>query len=116
MTLEDADAELLKATPPCWTLTYEALLDLARRYEGATLETVTGKRFRIGVYMDGPYFIPESSGRGQSDGRPPVRRFIERYNATHSLRPKDYQDVTRNASYLVGLLLRAQADGRVPRD
>ena len=86
-------------------MTYEELLELARRWEGATLETVTGRRFRIGVYMDVPFFRPESSGLGQTDGRRPIERFVARYNETGSLRPSDYADVTRSASYLVGLLL-----------
>jgi hypothetical protein len=88
-------------------LTYEELVALARSVEGQTLETVTGKRFTVGVYLDCPYFTPESSGRGQSDGRKAAERFLARYNQTGSLRPADYADVTRNASYFVGLLQRA---------
>ena len=88
-------------------MTYAELLQLAYRFEGATLETVTGKRFRVGVYMDCPFFRPESSGLGQSDGRKAAERFVTRYNETGSLRPSDYADVTRNASYFIGLLLAA---------
>jgi hypothetical protein len=87
-------------------MTYEELLDLARRLEGETLETVTGRRFTVGIALDCPFFTPESSGYGQSDGRRAVERFLERYNATGSLRPGDYADVSRNASYLIGMLLR----------
>ena len=32
-------------------------------------------------------------------------RFLARYNETGSLRPGEYADVTRNASYFVGMLL-----------
>lgn len=84
---------------------YEELLALARRLEGRTLETVTGKRFTVGIYLDCPFFTPESSGYGQSDGRKAAERFLARYNEIRSLRPGDYADVTRNASYFVGLLL-----------
>ena len=70
--------------------------------------------FGVGVYLDCPFFTPESSGRGQSDGRKSAEAFVERYNATGSLRPGDYADVTRNGSYFVGLLLAARADGRLP--
>jgi hypothetical protein len=87
-------------------MTYQELLQLARRHEGHDLATVTGKRFRVGVYRDCPYFTPESSGRGQSDGRKAAERFVARYNETGSLRPGDYGDVTRNASYFVALLLK----------
>jgi hypothetical protein len=86
-------------------LTYEELLALARRLEGQELETVTGKRFTVGIYLDCPFFTPLSSGYGQSDGRKAAERFLERYTATGSLRPADYKDVTRNASYFIGLLL-----------
>jgi hypothetical protein len=87
-------------------LTYQELLALARRCEGETLETVTGKKFTVGIYLDCPFFTPASSGRGQSDGRKAAERFVARYNAIGSLRPGDYADVTRNASYFIGLLLR----------
>jgi hypothetical protein len=40
-------------------MTYEELLDFARRNEGRTLETVTGRRFRVGSYMDSIVFVPE---------------------------------------------------------
>jgi hypothetical protein len=88
---------------------------MARRWEGATLETVTGKRFRVGVYLDCPYFRPESSGLGQTDGRKPIERFVARYNETRSLRPSDYAGVTRSASYLIGLLLADQGRKQRPQ-
>ena len=92
-------------------MTYEELLELAHRLEGATLETVTGRRFTVGVSSAErcPFFTPESSGYSQADGRKAAERFLERYNATGSLRPSDYADVTRNASYYVGMLLAADA-------
>jgi hypothetical protein len=88
-------------------MTYEELLALARRVEGKRLETVTGKGFTVGIYLDCPFFTPESSGYGQSDGRKAAERFLQRYNESGSLRPGDYADVTRNASYYVGLIARA---------
>jgi hypothetical protein len=87
-------------------VTYDELLQLARRFEGETLETVTGRPFTVGIYLDCPFFTPASSGYGQSDGRKAAERFLARYNETRSLRPGDYADVTRNASYYVGMLLR----------
>ena len=88
-------------------MTYDELLALARRLHGQTLETVTGKHFTVGISFECPFFTPESSGYGQADGRKAAERFLERYNATGSLRPGDYADVTRNASYYIGMLLRA---------
>ena len=88
-------------------MTYDELVALARRMEGRTLETVTGREFTVGVYMDCPFFTPASTGRGQSDGRRAAERFLERFNQTGSLRPGDYSKVTRNASYFIGLLEHA---------
>jgi hypothetical protein len=89
-------------------MTYEELLALVRRLEDQPLRTVTGRPFTVTIYRDSLVFIPASSGLGQSDGRKAAERFLVRYNATGSLRPGDYADITRNASYLVGILL---ADG-----
>lgn len=86
-------------------MTYQELLDLGRRNEGLEFLTVTGRPFRVGIYRDCPFFTPASSGHGQSDGRKATEAFVARYNETGSLRPGDYADVTRNASYFVGLLL-----------
>jgi hypothetical protein len=88
-------------------MTYEELVAIARRCEGRRLETITGRGFTVGIYRDTPFFTPESSRNGQSDGRKAAVRFLERYNATGSLRPGDYGDVTRNASYFIGMLIAA---------
>jgi len=91
-------------------MTYDDLVALARRFEGQPLETVTGKSFTVGIARTGEiFFTPTSSGWGQSDGRKAAERFVERYNQTGSLRPRDYSDVSRHASYLIGLLLAAEA-------
>jgi hypothetical protein len=88
-------------------MTYEELLALARRFEGRRLTTVTGRSFRVGIHRDCPFFTPESSGYGQSDGPAAARAFVERFTATGSRRPDDYAKVTRHASYFVGLLRAA---------
>ena len=93
-------------------LSYEQLLDLARSLEGTTLHTVTGKPFTVGVSSAElcPFFTPASSGYGQTDGRKAAERFVERYNELGSLRPRDYADVTRYASYYIGLLIAADEE------
>lgn len=85
-------------------MTYDQLLQLARVNEGKTLETVTGRKFTVGIYLNSPFFSPASTGRGQSDGRKAAERFLAHFNQTGSLRPGDYAGVTRNASYFIGLL------------
>ena len=92
-------------------VTYDDLLDLARSLEDQPLTTVTGREFTVGIYLDGLFFTPASSGNGQSEGRKAHERFLARYNETGSLRPSDYADVSRNASYLIGMLL-ARDGGR----
>lgn len=88
-------------------MTYEALLMTARACQGEWLETKTGRRFRVGVYMDCPFFIPETTRLGRSDGRKAAEAFVERFNETRSLNVADYKGLTRNASYLIPLVLRA---------
>ena len=88
-------------------MTYDDLLAVVRRFDGQTLETITGKRFRVGIYRDCAFFTPESSGYGQSDGRAAADRFVDRFNAIGSFRPGEYARVTRNASYYVALLRAA---------
>ena len=90
-------------------MTYDELLTLARRFADQPLTTVTGREFTVGIYLDSLVFTPVSSGLGQSDGRKAAERFLARYNANGSLRPGDYADVSRNASYLVGLLIAGGA-------
>jgi hypothetical protein len=90
-------------------VTYEELLDFARAYTGLTLETVRGRRFRVATYLDSIVFVPVSTGLGRSDGRKAGEAFVERYAATHSTRPGDYGDVSRNASYYLPLLDAALA-------
>jgi hypothetical protein len=88
-------------------MTYDDLLAIVRSFDGQTLETITGKRFRVGIYRDCAFFTPESSGYGQSDGRAAAERFVARFNAIGSFRPGEYARVTRNASYYVALLRAA---------
>lgn len=93
-------------------LTYERLLELARAAQGADLVTVTGRPFTVGIARGTElFFTPASSGWGQTDGRKAHERFVERYNEIGSARPGDYASVTRNASYLLGLLAWAAERG-----
>jgi hypothetical protein len=89
------------------TMTYDEMLALIRRLEDRPLRTVSGLEFTASVYLDSPVFTPASSGVGRSDGRKAAERFLARFNETGSLRPADYADVTRNASYFVGLMQEA---------
>lgn len=89
-------------------MTYDELLGLARSLQGTALRTVTGREFKVGVYMDCPYFVPSSTGLGRSDGRKAAERFLERFNETGDHRSAAYKDVTRNACYLLALVSYAE--------
>jgi hypothetical protein len=91
-------------------ITYDELLTAAQSLDRRTLTTVTGRRFRVGVYLDSIVFTPRSTGGAQSDGRRAGERFVARYNEIRSLRPGDYSRVTRNASYSVPLVSYAVGD------
>ena len=65
---------------------------------------MTGRTFTVGIYREGLFFTPASSGYGQADSRKAAERFVERFNEIGSMRPGDYGRVTRNASYFIGLL------------
>ena len=93
-------------------MTYEDLLEFARRNEGRTLETITGRPFRISVYRDSLVFVPESTGLGRSEGRKAQERFVARYREIGSLRPSDYAGISRDASYLVALVRQAAQEKR----
>jgi hypothetical protein len=99
--------------PP--VVTYEDFLAIARRFEGQALETVTGRKFRVGIYLECPFYTPESTGRGQSDGRAAAERFVQHFSRTGSLRPGDYAHITRNASYHIGLLAAGAGRTTQPR-
>ncbi len=88
-------------------MTYDQLLELAHALEGKELETITGKKFRVGIFRDCPFFIPATTGLGRSDGRLAAERFLARYNKSRNPHPSHYQDLTRNSSYLVALVQQA---------
>jgi hypothetical protein len=54
-------------------------LQLARRYEGRSLATVTGKRFSVGVYLDCPVFTHRrrAASAGATAGRPPWDSWLD---------------------------------------
>lgn len=89
-------------------MTYDQFLELARSLEGKELETISGKKFKVGIFRDCPFFIPSSTGLGRSDGRLAAERFLARYNETRNPHPSHYHDLTRNSSYLVALVQQAE--------
>ena len=93
-------------------MTPAEVLALARALTGHTLQTARGAQFTVAVHGHCPWFTPASTGIPRSDGPGALARFVDRYNTTRSLRPADYQDVTRNSSYYVALLRAAGREVR----
>jgi hypothetical protein len=85
---------------------YFDFVRLARRFDGATLSTQTGKRFRVEVESGVVYFTPDSTGLRRSTSPSATEEVLQRYRQSGSLRASDYSDITRNASYFVALLRR----------
>ena len=42
-------------------MTFDEFVAMARRFEGQTLETVTGRRFRVGISHEGPHEVPRTT-------------------------------------------------------
>lgn len=90
------------------SVTYDDFIRLARSLAGRNLETLTGKRVTVEVEGGLAYFTPESTGVRRNTSRAVTEELLKRFNRTGSLRPSDYVDITRNASYYVALLRHAQ--------
>ncbi|MBX3095629.1 MAG: hypothetical protein KF812_02085, partial [Fimbriimonadaceae bacterium] len=85
-------------------MTYEQLLAIARRCRGERIETLHGKGFEVFVDMGNLWFEPESSSAARQNSQKSSEEFLERFNATGDRSPGAYQDVTRNASYLLAMI------------
>ena len=86
------------------SVTYDEPLELARRNEGRILQTPTGKRFTVGLYLDTPILHAAVLRSRPSDGRKAAERFLARYNEIRSCATADHGDVTRNASDSIGMV------------
>ena len=63
-----------------------------------------GKPFTIENASNGFFFTPQSTGKTRFHDFDTLRRILEKYNHTSSLHPKDYFDITMNASYTLALI------------
>lgn len=77
----------------------------AVRLDGQRLETgAKGRGFRLHLGEEGPVYVPESSGEPRGDTWDRISTVLDRFNKTGSVRPGDYQDVTRHASYVMAVI------------
>ena len=93
------------------TLTLQQFRTAVREFDGRVLTTqARSQPFRFRILPDALEFTPESTGEPRPERWNQVAGVLDRFNQTGSLRPGNYQDVTRNASYLLALLARIVED------
>ena len=86
-------------------VTYDELIELARAHRGAVLHTTKrGKPFSVAVDRDRLVFTPESTGKPRPESRKGAQAFLDRYNATGSMRPGDYTNDNHNPAYFCALV------------
>jgi len=69
------------------------------------LETLARKRpFTVEVHGGDLEYIPLSTLKPRSHERRVIEKTCDRFNKTQSFRPKDYKDITANASYTLAII------------
>lgn len=80
--------------------------------DGHVIPTLYRRRtFIVRVAPDdsGLEYTPLATGKPRVQSWAYVDKILERYNATRSLRPRDYKEITAHASYVLALLKRVAA-------
>jgi len=88
-------------------LTVDELLRYATSVSATrTLVATAGGRasFRVEVVGDGLRYSPTSSGKSRMQERRVIEEVLDAHARIGSLRPRDYQKITWNASYILGLI------------
>jgi hypothetical protein len=86
-------------------ITLQDLRGFAESINNEQLETLTRhKRFTFSLDHRGFHYIPESSGKPRIQENRYIERVLERFNQIWSMSPKDYQDISKNASYLLAVI------------
>ena len=84
-----------------------ALIRFASSLKGRVAQTAGGRaEFRVEVTPDGLEYYPTSSGKRRFQEKEVLERILRHYAKTASMKPSDYQEITWNASYALGLLKR----------
>lgn len=86
-----------------------------QQLDGQRIETQHRRQgFVVRIFEEGPEYIPESSGEPRPDTWNSIQRVLERFNATGSVSPKDYHDLTYHSSYILAILNRLVDSGEAP--
>ncbi|MBI4283357.1 MAG: hypothetical protein HY663_02670 [Chloroflexi bacterium] len=88
------------------TIGFRSFMDFCKTLEGHTLPTAGGRaRFDLlKAEKERLYYIPKSTGKERIVPKRYIERVLDRYNKGGSLKPTDYNDITRNASYTLALV------------
>lgn len=87
------------------TVSYDALRRLAVSLEGQAIHTSTRRAaFSVEVDREKLIFTPDGTKEPRPEYRKSIEQVLLRFNETGSLAPGHYQDITRNASYLLTLI------------
>ncbi len=77
--------------------------------QGQSLPTI-GERASFTLSLvdenDALYYIPDSTGKERRVAKHYIDEVLKRFAVTHSFKPSDYTDITRNASYTLALIKR----------
>jgi hypothetical protein len=86
-------------------ISIQELKGYAKSINGTTLETrAQHKRFHFMVDDKGFHYIPESTNKPRIQPNKFVDRVLQRFNGKRSLSPRDYQDLSKNSSYLLAII------------
>ena len=103
LVLEDPPPDLPLSTMA--SLTANDLLRYASALEGQRLTTAGGRAaFTVRVLPRGIEVTPESSGNPRIVPRAAIQLVIEEYEQSRNLQPGQYQSITFDASYLLGII------------
>lgn len=86
-------------------LTTDELLRYASKLERQSLTTAGGRAtFMVRVLSRGIEITPESSGTPRTVARETIQLVIDEYEQSRNLQPGQYQSITFDASYLLGII------------
>lgn len=96
-------------------ITLEEFRNFARQNDGKILRTVGGQaKFILTVHDNGLEYTPLSTREARNQTNTMIRRILDLYNQTNSLKTSDYQAFTVNASYVLSLIKLKAATQKAP--
>jgi hypothetical protein len=85
---------------------YSSFMNFCKVLQGQTLTTAGGlAQFTLSSVQDNQLeYIVQSTGKTRRSRQEWIKKILNHYAITQSLRPVDYVDVTVNASYILTLM------------